>query len=275
MKNSITLEQYKLIVFDIDGTLLGSTHLPTEKTKSTLKECQERNIPITLATGRNWDAVEQLAHDLSVNGPLILTNGALVKGVDGSVLHLATLPEEVLTCIIKICDQRDKELLLCIEDDVFLKHSSQNTSWLYDLGSTRLIEVGAWDSITDKLGSVQKCMVIERDTPLEMYALEKEIRTTVGQAIELCYSLFDVIEIMPKGVSKGSALLKVCAHLGIEPESVLAFGDGNNDIEMIAAAGLGVALANASALAKTSADLLVPPVDQNGPAKFLDYLLNT
>jgi len=76
-----------------------------------------------------------------------------------------------------------------------------------------------------------------------------------------------------KGVSKGNALLRLCTYLGVEPAQVLAFGDGNNDAGMLSIAGMGIAVANASTHIKAIADVLVSSNDREGPAQFLEYML--
>ena len=78
----------------------------------------------------------------------------------------------------------------------------------------------------------------------------------------------------PQGATKGAGLRDLCTQLKIPLSAVIAFGDGNNDIEILTEAGLGVSLSNGMIQAKACADLVVPSNDQNGPAQFLEYLFD-
>jgi len=83
-----------------------------------------------------------------------------------------------------------------------------------------------------------------------------------------------MLEVMPKGVTKLKAIQRLVEMLGISMEEVMTFGDGDNDAEMLEGAGLGVSLENGSDHAKASANLTIASCDENGPAKFLEKLLD-
>ena len=82
-----------------------------------------------------------------------------------------------------------------------------------------------------------------------------------------------LVEATAPGVDKGSALLRLCALLGIDPARVLAIGDSDNDIPMLAAAGFGVAMGNASLGVKAVADWVAPTIDEDGAAVALERLI--
>ena len=81
------------------------------------------------------------------------------------------------------------------------------------------------------------------------------------------------LEIMPKGVSKASALDKIARKLGYTMENVMAFGDAENDVEMLAKAGIGVAMGNAMDTAKAAANVVTKTNDENGIGEVIDKLL--
>jgi hydroxymethylpyrimidine pyrophosphatase-like HAD family hydrolase len=104
--------------------------------------------------------------------------------------------------------------------------------------------------------------------------LERIYYQRFGDQVNYCHTLKEMLEVMPKGVSKLSALRHLADYQGVDLSAVMSFGDGDNDAEMLAACGLGVAVANASPLAKSSADLTVASCDHNGPAAFLHALMD-
>ena len=80
------------------------------------------------------------------------------------------------------------------------------------------------------------------------------------------------LEVMPQGVTKGTGLLKICADAGIPPEATIAFGDSYNDIGMLKAAGVGIAMGNAEDAVKAAADMVTDDCDRDGIAKALKQL---
>ena len=270
----IDLKKIKLIVFDIDGTLLGSTHQITDRTKNTIQKIRQQNISITLATGRNWCETESYARDLAVDGPLILCNGAAITTVDGNKIKSCLFPYEVIDLIIQISEKYSVSLMFFVDDIIYIKHNNRHTPFNFKYALFLATEIDNWELLGEKLHRIQKCMLIARGVSIDPLALDSELRAVLSGRIETSHSAIGVLEVMPAGTSKGNALQEVSDDLGIGLESVMAFGDGNNDIDMLSTAGIGVAMANATMHAKASADLLVPPVDQNGPAQFLDYLLS-
>jgi hypothetical protein len=165
--------------------------------------------------------------------------------------------------------------MLFVDDIVYIKHNNRHTPFNFKYALFEAVEIDNWEFLGEKLHEVQKCMLIARGVSIDPLALDVELRAVLSERIETSHSTYGVIEVMPAGTSKGNALLEVSQDLGIGLESVMAFGDGNNDIDMLATAGIGVAMANATTHAKANADLLVPPVDQNGPAQLLDHLLSS
>lgn len=272
MKKQITLSQIKLIVFDIDGTLLNASHQLADRTKAIVRRCQQNGLAVSLATGKNWDAVMDLAAELEIDQPMILSNGTIIRNKKGEVIERVVLPPEALQFVIKYCEENDYDLTLYYDKDIYAKKITHNVSLMYEFCSKHIIEIGSWDAIADKFPEIHKFMIVERESPQDLYKIEKIMRSQLGDMVEYCQSQTAMFEVMAKGVSKGSALRKVCTLLGIDIGSVLAFGDGNNDVELLTTAGWGVTLANGSMIAKANADLLVPSIERCGPAQFLEYL---
>ena len=91
---------------------------------------------------------------------------------------------------------------------------------------------------------------------------------------DILHASISLVEVMPKGVTKVTGIRKLAGNMGIPMDAIMAFGDFNNDAEMLAAVGLGIAVKNASPGAKAAADLVIGSVEEHGPAKFLKELLD-
>jgi hypothetical protein len=270
----ISLDQIKLLIFDIDGSLVDRSLNVAPETLQVLQEYREKDIPFTLATGKNWDAIRKLVQELAIDVPLILSNGTIIRDGQGNLIERIILPSHALEYVIEFSEKNGYDLMLYYDQDIYVKRETYNIQLTYKFGSTHVVEVGEWDAMRDKFPLIHKIMLIERKKPLDLYKVEKIMREDLGDSVEYCQSLPAMFEVMPKGVTKGSAISRLCAHMGLDSDTVIAFGDGNNDKEMLAAAGLGVALANGSSIAKANADLVVPSVERCGPAQFLQYILD-
>jgi len=274
MNRQIKLSDYKLIVFDIDGTLQDSNHNLHPYTKDVLLKLHEANIPFTLATGKNLPAVKPLAEILGIKLPLILSNGCMLQTVEGRELEKHVLSIELTHEVIRICEKGFWDLAIYLDDGIYIKKMNYNLALLIDYGSPGLIEIGEWANIADRLKEAHKCLVVERSSPKKVYELEKVYERELGDKVEYCHTLVGMLEVMPKGVSKLRAIQRLAEMLGIRMEEVMTFGDGNNDAQMLEGAGLGITMENGSDLAKASANLTIASCDENGPAKFLDRLLD-
>jgi hypothetical protein len=111
--------------------------------------------------------------------------------------------------------------------------------------------------------------------PEELDGLQDRLRARFDGRAFIAKSLPIFLELARPGVSKGAALEFVCGRLGIDPAAVVAFGDGANDVELLEAAGLGVAVAGGDAALERVAAWTVPSVDEDGVAGFLDALVDS
>lgn len=274
MKKHILPETIRLIVLDIDGTLLDSQHELQERTRSVLTGCQEKGVLVTIATGKNWDAVRPLAEKLGIRIPLILSNGALLADLGGNFREKDVIPWDVMQKIITICRRESRDLVVYLDDEVYVEHMTHNLAFLKNFGSNQIIEMGSWQALGERLAGVHKCMALDCQSMQSLLDLEGKLRAEIGDALEYCMAMPEILDMTPQGATKGNGLRRLCEILDIPLAAVIAFGDGNNDIDMLTEAGLGVVLSNGMPPAKACADLLVPSNDRNGPAQLLEYLFN-
>ena len=270
---TLDVRRYKLIVFDVDGTLLEYKKDLDPFTRSVLLGLKGLGIPYTLATGKNLNATRSLAEDLRIELPMIFLNGCMLQNLDGTVHQKFVLPKEFVYALVVESEQMNLDLVFHIGEEIYVRKTTHNLSILKNYGFPELVEVGNWQLIDPLLSEVIKCLVINREDRKQLFELERRMRARIGNSIEICQSLPVMVEFMPKGITKMTGIRAITERMNISLESVMAFGDGNNDAEMLAAVGFGVAVENGAEMAKRSADLVVPSCAENGPAQFLNFLM--
>ncbi len=272
--NDINLRDYKLVVFDIDDTLVGKEHVLNSFTKEVLFRLREEGVSFTLATGRNLPSAKPLADELEIELPLILANGGILQTRHEEMFSKATLPLGATQQVIEICEARGADLVVYIDNGIYLKVMNENIYPIYSNVVSGLFEVGEWDAITGKLVNANKCLVVDSYVQENLIEIGEIFEEALKGCVDILHTSTSLVEVMPKGVTKVTGIRKLADSMGIPLGEIMAFGDFNNDVEMLAEVGLGLAVENASSRAKTAADLVIGSVEEHGPAKFLQELLD-
>jgi len=272
--SDINLRNYKLIVFDIDGTLIGKDHILNPFTKEVLFRLREEGIPFTLATGRNFPGTISLADELEIEIPLVLTNGGMLQTRHEEMLSKTTLPLDVTLQVIEICEARGKDLVIYIDNGIYIKTMNKNISPIYSNVTTGLFEIGEWEALAGKLLDANKCLVVDSFVRENLIEIGRVFEKALKGRADILHASTSLVEVMPRGVTKATGVRKLADSMGILISEIMAFGDFDNDAEMLAAVGLGIAVENATSRVKTAADLLIGSVEEHGPAKFLKELLD-
>jgi len=270
----IKLNDFKLLVFDIDGTLVGPSHILDPFTRDVLLKLRDLGIHITLATGKNLPATKQIADDLEIELPLVLSNGSIIETRFGEIFARSVLPFDITKQVIEICETENHNLVIYINDDIIMKEMNQNIFPIYNQVTYGIVEIGRWETLEERFGEVNKCLVIEQHQPQKLINLEKKFKQEIGDRSDIIFTSTKLLEVLPRGITKVTGIQRLIDGLGIKMCEVMAFGDYDNDIEMLNASGLGVVVENGSEAAKANADLIIGPCNQNGPAKFIKNLMS-
>ena len=264
----------KLLAFDIDGTLIGSDHKISPFTKTILSRLCDKGVLTTLATGRILPGVKAYADELEIEIPLIMSNGSILQDRHGRVAAQTCLPLEVVQAAIRIARQEGRDLVLYVKDKMYIEKMTDNIHPTYgSLLNKGLYEVGSWEAFTDQLANVSKCVIPDPFDEQHLFNTEPLLKEALdGRAVTLRTSPV-LLEVQPKDVTKARGLAQLAETLGISLQQVIAFGDYDNDVEMLCVAGLGVAVGNATPACLDAADLLVASPEEEGPAHFLEEFL--
>lgn len=277
------MPRYRLLAIDIDGTLVNSRDELTLATREALARAGAAGIRVVLATGRRYSRTLHLVEPLALDVPLVTASGALVKDpLDHRTLYRAEFESKTLSRALAIIHGSGFDPVLygdtyaegfdyyCARDEV---ESLELGEYLRsNPGCNRL-----WPGlVTQPPPGVFAGFVM--GTCQEMLGLESVLVRELGDGISTHvlrsprYRGF-FCEFAPGGVSKWSAIQRLAAEWGIREEEICAVGDDVNDIAMIRAAGLGVAMGNALPEVKAAADRIAPCHDSDGLVQVVDWLL--
>ena len=270
----------KLIALDLDGTLLTTEKVLTPENEAALRRAAEAGIEIVPATGRFYEAMPEAVRSLPYLHYAITVNGAEIREVrTGRALSRAEIPLARALEVLRVLDR------LPVIYDCYMDNWGWMTQAHYDAAadfaphrhSLEMIQtlrtpVPELKAYLEQVGhDVQKIMMFFRDPALRIASLRELAERFPDLAVSS--SIPRNLEINSLEAQKGPALLRLAAHLGIAPEQTMAFGDDLNDVSMLRAAGIGVAMGNACPEAKAAAALVTASCDENGVAQALDRLL--
>lgn len=263
---------YKLIAFDIDGTLVNSEKKVTPATKEALHKLHNAGIHVVISSGRPYKGV-LLNADL-VGREIVpfasCFNGGLVKDVetDETVFsHAMTNDEIQYWGKLAI----DNDLDVHVHDDEYvLIHDDPRDQYIEVESTLNEMPVKKVDFFDGKL-TAPKIMITAKPEKLDKFI--ETLDEDVYQKFSIVKSEPFFLEIMPNGVSKGEALAKLAESLGVKQSETMSFGDQGNDLSMIEWAGCGVAMGNAIDELKEAAQYVTASNDDEGIAKAIDALI--
>jgi Cof subfamily protein (haloacid dehalogenase superfamily) len=264
----------RLLATDLDGTLMDDDMvIKSARVRQTIAKALERGVVVTLATGRMFDFTVPFARGLNITAPLICYQGGLIQALEAdSPLYRATMDRALVRDVLEWRARRGWHFVLYADGDVFLDERRHPDAFYHDMLGQRLVWVDDLGSVLEYHEPVKFIIFVE---PHEAEKALADLRQRFDSRVELTRSHALIVEGNPPGVSKGDALRRLAAHLGIPQSQVMAIGDQDNDISMVSWAGLGVAMGNGSPGTKAVADWIAPPVSEDGAAVAIErFVLN-
>jgi Cof subfamily protein (haloacid dehalogenase superfamily) len=259
--------RYRLVVVDLDGTARSRQLGVTFGVRGAVAAAQARGVRVCVATGRMWRSAEPWVRTLGADSPVILYNGGQVLDFStGRSLYERRLPRlaarGALTLVRRVPEVQP---LLYAGDRVYAEQQHPLTdAYAVDDGLSYEI-VPSLDILLD--GDPHKLLIIGAHERIE--ALQGTVRQA-GLPVHAVQSEPVYLEILPSGVSKGAALRAMVEALGIAIEETIAIGDNWNDLEMIEAAGLGVAMGHAPEGVRTKADYVCGTAEDEGVREVIE-----
>ena len=250
----------RLLFMDLDGTLLNDEKKITEGNRAALNDLLERGHGAIITTGRPLKSAMDQAHLLGMDRPgcyLIAYNGAVIYDwSQEKQIFTRSLPYSTVQRVVELANARGEHVQtydswkVVVErrcDDAAVRRYCQLIGMEYSV-----IE----DVHTDLKEEPVKCLVINYEQKSGLVKIQEWIRENMREEVDCFFSCDQYLEVVPKGMSKGEAVKMLSRMMGVEIADAVSVGDAANDLSMIEAAGIGVAMVNATAEVKAVADYI-------------------
>lgn len=271
--------KYKMLVTDMDYTLLNKEKQVSDKNKEALKLAMEKGVLVVVATGRIYTSARYYAKLLGLSTPIIASNGAIIREEHTDrTLYASLLPRAAMKEMIRLTKEIGAFCHFFSKDTIYAEElvnvSLNYTKWnkfLKEEDQVNIRILGSFDNMTEAdINSIFKAVVIDQDAGKLQYLREEILKTGL---VTVSQSLQDNIEVMNKEVSKGNAVKQLADFYGIKSDEIITIGDNENDISMIEYAGLGVAVGNAEQCLKDAADFVACDYQEDAVAQVVEKFI--
>lgn len=253
----------KMLLFDLDGTLLRSDKTISERTVSTLEKLKKTGIMLGISTSRGERNAEVFTEKLQPD--IVISSGGALVRYNGEYIYRAEFSSEetrsIIETIRKVCGDGCE-----ITADTVQRHywnykvdpKAQDKSW----GDSVYTDFSDFNVCTLKI-----CAEIFEDSKAS------RLRTILDWCDCIRFSDGFWYKLTRRGITKERAVMEVCSAANISPQNITAFGDDLADIGMLKACGTGIAMGNSVPEAKAAADIVIGSNDEDGIAEYLDNLI--
>lgn len=267
--------KYKLLVLDVDGTLLNDEREISKRTLAALLKVQQMGVRIVLASGRPTYGLMPLAKTLELGnyGGFVLSyNGCqIIKAQNGEILFERRINPEMLPYLEKKA-RKNSFAIFTYHDDTLITDSPDNEYIKNEalLNNLKIIREDEFSTAIDFAPC--KCMLVS-DKEKALIGLEQHWEKRLAGTLDAFRSEPYFLEVVPCGVNKANTLGALLEHLGVTREEVIAVGDGVCDVTMLQLAGMGVAMGHSQDSVKVCADYVTASNEEDGVALAVEKLI--
>ena len=267
--------KYKLLVLDVDGTLLNDEREISKRTLAALLKVQQMGVRIVLASGRPTYGLMPLAKTLELGnyGGFVLSyNGCqIIKAQNGEILFERRINPEMLPYLEKKA-RKNGFAIFTYHDDTLITDSPDNEYIKNEalLNNLKIIREDEFSTAIDFAPC--KCMLVS-DKEKALIGLEQHWEKRLAGTLDAFRSEPYFLEVVPCGVNKANTLGALLEYLGVTREEVIAVGDGVCDVTMLQLAGMGVAMGHSQDSVKVCADYVTASNEEDGVALAVEKLI--
>ena len=267
--------KYKLLVLDVDGTLLNEAKEISKRTLSALLKVQQMGVRVVLASGRPTYGLMPIAKLLELGnygGFIISYNGCqIINAQNGEILFERRINPEMIPYLEKKA-RKNGFALFTYHDDTILTDSPENKHIKNEaqLNNLRIIKEEEFSTAIDFAPC--KCMLVS-DNEEQLTALETHWKKRLNGAVEAFRSEPYFLEVVPYSIDKANTLGVLLEQLGLKREEVMAIGDGVCDVTMIQQAGMGIAMGHSPSSVQACADYVTASCNDDGVAVAIEKLI--
>lgn len=250
----------KIAFFDVDNTLVSHTqHDIPASTLRALYQLQENDIKVFLATGRHYCELDELPmHDFPFDGYVLLT-GQLCLDKELNILYHHPFDKEDQKNIVEVFSEKETATMLVNQKDCYINIVNDYIKKISE----------SYTSDTPKIQSYCGEDIYQASLFTDLKDAQRIIQKLPN--CKLVSWSDDGFDIISKTGGKTIGIQKICEHYNIDIQDTMAFGDGDNDIDMLKKVGLGICMGNGTKEAKDAADFVTKHIDEDGIAYALQY----
>lgn len=267
--------KYKMIILDLDDTLLLNNGQISYENKKILKLAQENGIKVVLASGRPTFAIKNIANELELDkygGYVLSFNGSrIIDYKTNEVLYEIDLTKSQVEELYNLALKYETFIHTYVGDEILTCHDNPYT---YIESEITGMKINMCEDFVKSLP--EKCVkVIMLQSPTHLKEVEEMLKPIINEKMTMTITKPFFLEFMNKEVDKSKSILRLCEILNINIEEVIAIGDSYNDISMIETVGVGIAMGNGVEEIKKVADFITDTNENDGVAKAIKkYIFN-
>ncbi len=272
-------KKIKLIVSDIDGTLVNSENELSPQLKQVVKKLQDNNIYFSLASQRVHSSIYPIATELDIKVPFISLNGSLIQDSEGKiVLNKSVIDKKYVVKALKLAERYYVKIALCHNDEiVYTEDNSVIKDFMSRLGTTYTL-IKSYDKYLDDVleiimsGNDKKIMKHIHGKMVPPFGFFLRVKYNRSQSFKGVYN----VDVIRKGINKRTGLNILAKYLKLKKDEVMVFGDWYNDRDLFQFGGTNIALKNAVDELKDLADYVTDKSnEENGVGEFLKMFYDT
>ncbi|MDP3148300.1 MAG: HAD family hydrolase [Ignavibacteria bacterium] len=277
MLSKSRLKNIKLVLFDLDGTLLNDRGEIGEESISLIKQLEQLGVHFSFASGRLHSALTEYATELNITAPIISLDGSYLKSYpEGKLLFQSVIPRRKVKQAIEFADQFLLKIALCHADAVYFTEHNSVIPDIIDKFGAKFEEVHSYDNYLDETLEI----VFASDMKDNLKFVQSRLKfphsfglTSNYYKSHLRESIY-YLDVRKSGSTKATGLKYLLKHLGLRISDAAVLGDWYNDSTLFETEALKIAVANAVPEIKFKADYeLKRSNNEDGTAEFLEMVL--
>jgi Cof subfamily protein (haloacid dehalogenase superfamily) len=239
------------------------------RTIAAMRRAHGAGVPVIVVTGRMVKSVRQALEPAGVAAPVIAYQGAVVADEDGRWLRHEPIPLELAREILTVLDREGYSPNVYVDDELYVASDTEAARAYARLNKIEFHVVGPLLEWLEEPPTKLVCV----GEPKALDALEPRMKKRFAGRAYVSKSLPHFLEFAQEGVTKGAGMDFLAGRLGFTKAQTVAFGDGENDVELVEWPGYGIAVANAHERVKAVASWVCPPAEEQGVAQVIEALL--
>lgn len=253
----------KMLVLDIDGTIIRKDFTYSQALKNTLEELKNEGVKVVIATGRMHDGAVPLARELGLDTPIVSYQGSMVRNFrhNDEILYSKRMSAQQAKKVIDYFRKQGVHINAYSGDKLYVE---QEDDLIKEYINHRFVEYNVLESLDElDLSKLDKLLCIENDQE-KMQKVVDDLSKMFAGELFIVKSMRHYCEVTHIDATKGKAIEFLCKYWNIDIKETMAIGDQDNDIEMVKTAGTGVAMGNATENLKAAADFVTKSVEEDG-----------